>query len=376
LIFKKSINRCWIVLSLGSLMLAGSTGCQLFPDRPEWSTKLFGKDEEAVVPTRMMVMWADTILHQPQKAGVRGFGGRIYFYNEEGPDPVKVDGGLAVYAFDANDLNPKSAKPKRKYVFTADQFADHMSHTSMGTSYSVWCPWDEVGGYNQELSLIVRFEGRGGGVVISDPTVKLLPGLNRPPGAQASGLNEAANRTKGAIAQTAGTDTDGPSTRLAGFEKASAGSATTKPPRRQTETIDLPPSFYRHLKGPSQPAGTAPAVLAPSPGNTAPSRSAFNRPVPLAPESSNLDSATANSMNAKSTSATATGVNSIQPGQEAATPVERSSRWANYPKRTLGNTQLDASMNEARQHSLPSGWIPSLPKTPRYGYPNTKPNGP
>lgn len=354
--FTKSISRCWIVLSLGSLMLAGSTGCQLFPDRPVWSTKLFSKDEEVVVPTRMMVMWADTVLHQPQKAGVRGFGGRIYFYSEEGPDPVKVDGGLAVYAFDANDLNPKSAKPKRKYVFTADQFADHMSHTSMGTSYSVWCPWDEVGGYNQELSLIVRFEGRGGGVVISDPTVKLLPGLNRPPGTQASGLNEAADRTKGAIAQTAGIDTDGPSTRLAGFEKASAGSATTKPPRRQTETIDLPPSFYRHLKGPPQQTGT---TLAPV--NPAPTRPAFNRPTPLAPESPKSDS---------------TGANPMEPIQDATTPTKPSSRWSNYPKRTLGNTQLDASLNKARQHSLPSGWIPQLPKTPRYGYPNTKPNSP
>ena len=354
--FTKSISRFWIALSLGSLMLAGSTGCQLFPDRPEWSTELFGKDEEAVVPTRMMVMWADTVLHQPQKAGVRGFGGRIYFYNEEDPDPVKVDGGLAVYAFDANDLNPKSAKPKRKYVFTADQFADHMSHTSMGTSYSVWCPWDEVGGYNQELSLIVRFEGRGGGVVISDPTVKLLPGLNRPPGAQASGPNAAADQTKGAITQTAGTDTDGPSTRLAGFEKASAGSTTAKLPRRRTETIDLPPSFYRHLKGPPQQTGTTPA-----PVNPAPTRPAFDRPASLAPESSKSES---------------TGTDPMEPVEEASTSTKPSSRWSNYPNRTLGNTRLDASLNNARQHSLPSGWIPQLPRTPRYGYPNTKPNSP
>lgn len=360
--FTKSISHGLIAASLVAVMVAGSTGCQLFPDRPEWSGKLFGKDEEAVVPTRMMVMWADTVLHQPQKAGVRGFGGRIYFYNDEGPDPVKVDGGLAVYAFDANDLNPKSAKPKRKYVFTADQFAAHMSHTSMGTSYSVWCPWDEVGGYNQELSLIVRFEGRSGGVVISDPTVKLLPGLNRPPGAQTSGLSEAADRNKGTIAQTAGTDIDGSSTRLAGFEKASAGSmTTTRPPRRQTETIDLPPSFYRHLKGPARATGATPGVVAPEPVSSAPTRPAFNRPVPLAPVSSKSNSNVASP---------------TEPVQDTTSSTNPSSRWASYPKRTLGNTQLDASMNEARQHSLPSGWIPQLPKTPRYGYPNAKPDGP
>lgn len=348
--FMKSICTCLTFASLVVLMLAGSTGCQLFPDRPEWPTKLFGNDEEAVVPTRMMVMWTDTVLHQPQKSGVRGFGGRIYFYREDGPDPVKVDGGLAVYAFDADDLNPKSAKPKRKFLITADQFAEHMSHTSMGASYSVWCPWDEVGGYNEQLSLIVRFEGRSGGVVISDPTVKLLPGLNKP-----AGVAEASRPNKGTIAQAASSDATESSTQLAGFKKVSSGSTSTKPPRRQTETIDLPPSFYRHLKGPTQPIGSTPPPVEAAPVE----------PALIEPESLGTDS---------------NGAEIAEPKQDATTSTKSASRsesradsrWASYPRRTLGDKQLDASSEDTRRNSLSSGWIPQLPKTPRYGYPNSR----
>jgi len=332
------------VLLLVALLLASSTGCQLFPDRPEWSKKLTGKEEEAVVPTRMMVMWADTVLHQPQKAGVRGFGARIYFYSEDGPDPVKVDGGLAVYAFDADDVTPKSPKPKRKFVFTPDQFAEYMSHTSMGTSYSVWCPWDEVGGYNQQLSLIVRFEGRNGGVVISDPTVKLLPGMNKP--APFANENE---QKQGTVARAAVFGKSGSPTQFAGFQKESTRSPATKPPRRETETIDLPPSFYRHLQGPAQQEATQQGPTQPI-GFPA----AIAGPEPL--ESNPADAG------------------STVPQQDADTVLNSNSKRAIYPRRTLGDEQTDASSASSQPHSLPSGWIPSLPKTPRYGYPNSTTN--
>ncbi len=361
--FIKSIHIRFTFLTLVALMLAGSTGCQLFPDRPEWSKKLLGKEEEVVLPTRMMVMWTDTILHQPHQSGVRGFGARIYFYNDDNPDPVKVDGGLAVYAFDADDLRPKSPKPKRKFVFTADQLAQYMSHTSMGTSYSVWCPWDEVGGYNKQLSLIVRFEGRNGGVVISDATVKLLPGLNKPASVKALELKESM------VAQTAGSDDTESSTRLAGYEKASTGSSTTKEPRRQTETIDLPPSFYRHLKGPHsrgpvQQVEDTPAFFGPAHlGAESP-----NSPPP--PEAPKSDSADAEPADADSADA-----EPAEPKQDATTSTKSTSRPARYPRRTVGNAQLDALSEGTRQHSLPSGWIPQLPKTPRYGYPNSSPEG-
>jgi hypothetical protein len=151
-------------------------GCQFAPKKLPDSWK-WGEDDKPALPDRILAVWTDTVLHQPNQPGVRGFGGRVFFYLKDQTDPIEVDGKLAVYVFDAEDADPMNQKPLRKYVFTADQFASHMSKTSIGPSYSVWLPWGEVGGPQMKLSIIARFEGVDGGTTISDPTIKLLPGI-------------------------------------------------------------------------------------------------------------------------------------------------------------------------------------------------------
>jgi hypothetical protein len=178
------------------------------------------------------------VLHQPGFPGVRGFGGRVYFYQAPSTDPIEVDGGVAVYVFDADELSPKSQKPLRKYVFTADQMAEHMSKSSLGPSYSLWLPWDEVGGQSRRLSLITRFEGREGGTVISDPSIKLLPGVLK-------------STEEGSPSDKSSSD---PNVRMVGHQKHFREPVVTQEQigGRGIETIDLPPSFQQHLRGSSE----------------------------------------------------------------------------------------------------------------------------
>lgn len=228
-----------------SLNLCLGSGCQFAPKDMSisWPWK---KDETKPLPDRILAVWTDSVLHQPNQAGVRGFGGRVYFYGKENTDPIEVDGSLAVYVFDADDINLNSQKPLRKFVFTADQFNEHMSKTSIGPSYSVWLPWGEIGGPPRRLSLIARFEGRQGGTTISDPTIKLLPGVpvQEHSDAEMAG-NKASNRSP---------------FRLSGFQKGTnskAGTDEEQPGnddqgslgKDDIKTIDLPPSFQRHLRG-------------------------------------------------------------------------------------------------------------------------------
>ena len=179
----------------------------------------FEEDEQK--PERILAVWTDSVLHQSGQGGVRGFGGRLYFYEKENQDPVEVDGALAVYVFDADAVDPTKQKPLRKYVFTAEQFSKHMSRTSIGPSYSVWLPFGPVGEEAKRLVLITRFQGTKSGTLISDPTVKLLPGQpSKPISSKASG-------------------TDTPPVLPASHAEAKSG--------RRVETITLPPSFQRHL---------------------------------------------------------------------------------------------------------------------------------
>lgn len=250
------MTRRWLLLF--GLSLLTTSGCQwnsgamldVGSALEDW--QWFKPDTEPQVPDRMMAVWSDTILHQPRKPGVRGFGGRIYFYRGQQPEPIEVDGGLVVYAFDSDSPRSSSTKPEKKYVFTADQFAEHMSHTEMGPSYSVWLPWDQIGGPNRKLSLIARFEGRQGGVVLSKPSSKLLPGV-----ASVGAAQEPADHTQqGGIAQVGGErdslDSDEAIRQATQWELPATQSrpAGVEPSeRRSAITIDLPSNFQRHLMG-------------------------------------------------------------------------------------------------------------------------------
>ncbi|MDG2380603.1 MAG: hypothetical protein P8N76_02935 [Pirellulaceae bacterium] len=170
-----TIRKYWFATSLlcVSWMV---TGCAPF----NLKGSIFGEVEESPkVPSRIVAMWTDTVLYQDGKPGVRGFGARVYFYGPEDDEkPIEVDGSLTVYAFNAEQKTRGMPSPEKKFIFTADQFKSHHSQTKVGHSYSIWLPWDELGGTTRHISLITRFEHRLGGVVVSDPSKVVLPGLS------------------------------------------------------------------------------------------------------------------------------------------------------------------------------------------------------
>ncbi len=113
------------------------------------------------------------------KTGVRGFGGRVMFYTRNQKESIKVEGTLTVYAFDDSKKHFQNSNPDRKYVFLPDQLEDHYSKSDIGHSYSIWIPWDEVGGDQKQISLIARFEPKEGTTIMTESSRKLLPGITR-----------------------------------------------------------------------------------------------------------------------------------------------------------------------------------------------------
>ena len=220
----------------------------LFSGCARWNTDLRlpwqDKDDVVEAPQKVVSFWTDTVMHQQGKRGIRGFGGRVFFYGEDDTKPIEADGTLVVYAFDADRNDPSSQRPEKKFVFTADQLADHFSKSELGPSYSVWLPWDEVLGPTRNISLVSRFEGRDGGVVIGEPTNALLPGTS-----PSKSDDDSADERFGAVQHV-------------NYERqaASAERADARQDRKPldindtsshsivTESIDLPPSFVRRLQ--------------------------------------------------------------------------------------------------------------------------------
>jgi|GEM_PF-441491 len=166
--------RTVFTLSLALLML--SSGCAKFDMSKNipWGA---GKDGEFSGNLRIVAVWQDTVLHQPDKPPVRGFGGRVFLY-AGGEKPVKSNGRLEVYAFVEDGRKKTDTRPDRKYVFTPEQFEKHYSPKKpLGHSYSFWLPWDEAGGPELEVSLVARFTPiTGGATIVSELTHHSLPG--------------------------------------------------------------------------------------------------------------------------------------------------------------------------------------------------------
>ena len=211
------------------VLLVCTVGCSSFTS--ERSTFKWFANSEPMLPTIVLPIWTDTVLHQTGKPAVRGFGARVYFYEREGADPIKVDGSITVYVFDGEDYTAESSKPLRKYVITADQLQKHHSVSDLGDSYSVWVPWDQVGGTSKTFSLITRFDGRNGGTAVSESASKLLPGA---PTTNEEDLSNAASPLK----QVSFTSSE--TTRISNPEDSNTS---------KTYSLTLPRSFQRHLHG-------------------------------------------------------------------------------------------------------------------------------
>ncbi|QDV64972.1 hypothetical protein Pan14r_26770 [Crateriforma conspicua] len=229
------------VQTFAAIILWTVGGCTTI--QPDW--KWPGKDKP-VTPEVVMPIWTDTVLHQPGKPGVRGFGGRVFFYEQEGGEPIKVDGSLTVYVFDGEQLDVQQAKPLRKFVFTPEQLAKHHSKSDLGDSYSVWIPWEKVGGPSKALSLITRFDGRNGGTAISDASNKLLPGISPALANKSSEPPENAQAPSPVRQVSFETET------LQGTDVSANGNATASTGDREakmkTYSLALPSHFQRHLR--------------------------------------------------------------------------------------------------------------------------------
>jgi len=161
-----------LLLTLGLLFATGCTSTGLeslgVTDLP------LVKEKKAEVPTRVIPVWTDTVLHRGGKT-VRGFGGRVIFYGSKEDTPIEIDGAVIVYAWDDTAGRGQEA-PDRKYMFKADTMAKHYSPSKIGHSYSFWLPWDAVGGETKHITLVTRFVSVAGGEVTSNAANVVLPG--------------------------------------------------------------------------------------------------------------------------------------------------------------------------------------------------------
>ena len=167
-------------LPLLAIMLA-CAGCTTmsFDKLNPWKDKSKVVESKAKTPVKMAAIWTYDATHEPGQPVIRGFGARIFFYDETNKT-IPVEGQLIVYAYDDSTAKTSDLQvPDRKFVFTPDQFAEHHSTNDLGDSYSFWCPFGESDGMAKEVSLVPIFTSTTGHVVMGQSSRNILQGKKR-----------------------------------------------------------------------------------------------------------------------------------------------------------------------------------------------------
>ena len=131
-------------------------------------------EEEYQTPASVAVIWSPDILTVSGQPPMRGFGGRVFFYNNE-MTAVPVEGDLTIHGFIGQETEHVSSAEK-KFTFKAEQLVNHFSPGELGASYSIWVPWDKAGGERQNITLVATFKSKDGQVVQGASAKLALPG--------------------------------------------------------------------------------------------------------------------------------------------------------------------------------------------------------
>ena len=123
------------------------------------------------------MIWSPDVLTLTGKPPTRGFGGRVFFYNDR-TQAIPVEGDLVVHGYRGDPMLGESEQVQadKTFRFTAEQLTGHFSPSELGASYSVWIPWDAADGLRQEITLIPTFKGLDGQIVQGAPAKLFLPG--------------------------------------------------------------------------------------------------------------------------------------------------------------------------------------------------------
>jgi hypothetical protein len=154
-------------------MILWLSGCHSVP-KPD-----FSKFKPAGPAQSVIAVWEPAVNTCGDKP-VRGFGGRVYFYDSGQTKPVKVNGTVVVYAFNENGRSADNTKPDEGYVFDDKTLNSKgvYKKSKLGPSYNLWIPIDSAGpdGEAKRISLIVRYMPKKGSSVVSSQATAYLPG--------------------------------------------------------------------------------------------------------------------------------------------------------------------------------------------------------
>ena len=213
--------------------------------------------ERPKTPGRMTAFWNSYTQTNPHgDVPLRGVGGRILFYNAKNTvEPVKINGDVSIYLFDAHDPVPMRSVPVKHAIFKKENLAPFYRKDGQDLhGYEFFVPVDELGNEERELQVVAVFHeykkpGKTTALIHSDSAVVTLPGPKRQQESLAvdEPEGESDHSDSGSVITLAGGRAEPNEIVQASYRQPSTAEYFHSR-SRQTETIRLPERFARAMQ--------------------------------------------------------------------------------------------------------------------------------
>jgi hypothetical protein len=144
------------------LLVLFASGCQTPLTVKQMQAKNPLAKNAVKTPTKIVDVWNSYAQTTSEGKVMRGMAGRVHFYGDQKDNQaIKVDGDLTVFVFNGNETDPAHTKPLKVFQFKAETLDKYYSHQKpMGHGYDLFLPIDEIGGEEQSLCIMTRFDDR------------------------------------------------------------------------------------------------------------------------------------------------------------------------------------------------------------------------
>ena len=106
----------------------------------------------------------------------RGVAGQVFFFNQDSPIPVMVNGDVHVFLFDDQGSETDQSKPLSQFDIDRQTWNTQLTRTQFGPAYRLFVPYTRSGRNQAELALRLRMTPDSGPVVYSDLSTINLTG--------------------------------------------------------------------------------------------------------------------------------------------------------------------------------------------------------
>jgi hypothetical protein len=161
------------------LLLLAVPGCASIPFFGK--TAKFERADAKNPAVEVLALWQAAEGPGPQGVPIRGFAGQVYFFTQNKPAPVLVDGKVRIYVFDDRGSTKEQARPIGEFDFAQDGWNARAHGSSLGPGYSVFIPYPRTDFHQATCSLRVRFSTANGPTIYSSPASVVLNGPQTKP---------------------------------------------------------------------------------------------------------------------------------------------------------------------------------------------------